>query len=286
MHVSRFLTLVALTSLLLAATASPSTAESVFLRGYEVTPRHIVFGSVDDARGESAVINLGYAHGMRLGSTLVAIRLVQDRMIPICGLFVIGVDADHSRVDVEGPFRVQTGDIVMMHASHLDLWGSNSRFEHLAQKRIAQRQASNRYSTLDASPALIEEAARDDAFRSRKNIPGEQAKFVDESLRRTSPRKQRLGAVIAPPVIPETPVEEGEAAPEAEAAPPVSADAAILGEFLTAAESQEQMIARLSTPRLRQLRLMEAGAEVTDENAPLYRAILMAWTKKALSPKP
>lgn len=286
MHSLRSLGLVALTFLACVAIGEPLSAQSVFLRGYEVTPEHIVFASIDDVRGESAVINLGFAHGMRLGTTLVAIRRVQDQIIPICGLFVTLVDADHSRCEVEGPFRVQKGDIVLMHASWLDLWGSNSRFDHLAEKRVAQRQSANRYSTLDASPALIEEAARDDAFRSRKNIPGAQVGFVAESLRRTSPYKQRLGALTTPPAIPETPADGEEATEETKAAPPVSDDAVILGEFLTAAESHDQLLARLSTSRLQQLRLLDAGDEVTIDNAPLYREILIAWTKKALGRKP
>ena len=188
-NIVRRLALGLLWSAVLTDASLHAAEESVFLRGFEVAPQDVVFGSVDGLRGDIAVINLGYAHGMVSGLTLVACRNVDGATIPISGLMVLSTEADHSRARVEGPFRVEPGDFVLVHASRLELWGGEPRLERLARERVLRRQTSTGYNTIDASPALIDEVARDDSFQGRQYISFERGTFVAKAAERVGPKE-------------------------------------------------------------------------------------------------
>ena len=266
------------------AAGTAKAEEPVFLRGYEVSPQDVVFGSVDSLRGDVAIINLGYAHGMKSGLTLVAVRNVDGATIPVAGLRVLKTEPDHARARVEGPFRLEVGDFVLVHASRMDLWGGEPRLEKLAKKRIVRRQREPGYSTLDSSPKLIDEVARDDSFQGRQYISFERGTFVGKAAERVGPLESRLGAVSPLPVLdPSTATSEDEAE---EAQRIAETDATILGlsRFVELADSADNLIRLMETDRLTRLKMQGARREVTENSAPLLRSVLIAWTHKAIRP--
>lgn len=252
--------------------------DTVFLRGFEVTPRHIVFGNIDAVRGDSAVVNLGYAHGMQTGVVLVVMRFVQDQLIPIGGLTVLTTEADHSRARVEGPFRVQAGDFVLVHARRLKLFGGQLRLDQLGEERLVRRRAGNGYNTIDASPAIIDEVARDDDFQHRQHISYERPKFVGQAAEKAGVLKSRIGATTPLPAVDPTRPEIREAALR-------ESDSTVLElrKFLEDAKHPNLLIARLATDRLLALRLQTGGGQIDEQHAPLIRQVLLTWTDRALA---
>lgn len=261
-----------------AVAGSPSglRAESVFLRGYEVTPKHIVFGSIERLLGNQAIINLGFGHGMVTGETLVVVRRVDEELIPVCGLLVLQTEPDHSRARIEGPFRPAVKDLVLIHASRLQIWGGIPRFDRLARERIVRRQAGAGYNTLDASPELIDEVARDDAFQGRQYKGVTVESMIREAADKAGPVSSPLGAVLPLPVLNPEPGEATES--QSTSNPTVAA----LSRFVEVAQSPAQLIPRMSTERLQRLRVVGQQPDVEEGNAPLYREVLLAWLKRGL----
>jgi hypothetical protein len=263
---------------LVSLAGSLRAEDVVFLRGFEVTPNHVVFGSIDSLRGSTAIINLGFGHGMKPGTALVVTRNVLDELIPISGLTVLSTEADHSRCRIEGPFRVQAGDFVLVHASHLDLWGGELRLDRLAKERLLRRTTGNGYNTLDASPDLIDEVAHDDSFQQRQHISFERSGFLSEAARKVGPLKSRLGAITPLPTIdPSRPEVRDEAIRDS--------DITVLSLrlFLEAASDHDALMARLETSRLERLRQRLDGSMISETDAPLTRTVLETWTRRALS---
>lgn len=263
-----------------AGTAPARGEEPIFLRGHRVTPQHIVFGMIDGIHGNSAQLNLGSAHGVKPGLTLLVVRKVHEEIMPVGGLFITAAAEDHSRGRVEGPFRPQINDFVLIHASRLDLWGGAPRLERLAQNRLALRQLSNTYNTLDTSPQLMDEVARDDDFQARQYQYHREGEFVAEASRKIGPLKSRLGAVAPQPQLRPGPEEENGRGPAA-AAEDVTLDS--LSRFADLARNADLLRKRMTLERLQRLRPVDPTAEVSEANAALYREILAAWTSKALS---
>ncbi len=266
--------------LVLLLAGSLPAQETVFLRGHEVTRNHVVYGSIDMLHGSSAVLNLGYAHGLKAGSPLVVLRQVKEQLIPIGGLTVLQTEADHSKAQVEGPFRVQVGDLVLIHASRLNLWGGTTRLDRLAQVRISRRLAEGGYNTFDADPELIDEVARDDEFQQRQHDKNQRPKFIGEAAARTSSNKGLMGAVVPLPAVdPEHPDLRDEEIAQ------LDATTLALRQFLDAARQRDTLIARLSTERLQTLPLLAGGGQVEEAHAPLLREALLSWTRKAVMPR-
>lgn len=263
-----------------AGSVPARSQEPIFLRGHRVTPQHIVFGMIDGIRGNSALLNLGSAHGVRPGLTLLIVRKVDEEITPVGGLFITAAAEDHSRGRVEGPFRPQVNDFVLIHASRLDLWEGIPRLERLLQNRLARRQLSNTYNTLDTSPQLIDEVARDDDFQSRQHRYHQEGEFLAEASRKIGPLKSRLGAVAPQPQLPPQP-EEDDGRRSAASSEDVTLDS--LSRFVDLARQADLLRRRMTLERLQRLRPVDPAAEVIEANAALYREILAAWTHKALS---
>lgn len=255
--------------------------EPIFLRGHRVTPQHIVFGMIDAIHGNSATLNLGSAHGIKPGLTLLVVRTVYDEITPVGGLLITAAAEDHSRGRVEGPFRPQVNDFVLIHASRLDLWGGVPRLERLLQNRLARRQLSNTYNTIDTSPQLIDEVARDDDFQARQYSYHQEGAFVAEASRKIGPLKSRLGAVAPQPQPRPAPEEEDDGRSSVASSEDVTLDS--LSRFAELARNSDLLRKQLTLERLQRLRPVDLTTEVTEANAALFRQILLAWTNKALS---
>jgi hypothetical protein len=262
-------------------TAPVSAEEPVFLRGYEVTPQHVVFGQIDSLRGDVAVLNLGFAHGLRSGESLLVIRRVDEEVLPISGLTVLVTEADHSRAQVEGPFHVQPGDYVLIHASRLKIWGGMPRLDRLAGERIVRRRNATGYSTLDTSADLIEEVARDDDNQDRQYQGVKAETMILEANTKVGPTRSEIGAVIPLPVLVPNQTTDEAAQARAELDPTIQA----FSYFVELSKSRNTLIPRMSNERLERLRPI-GNQEIVDEaNAPLYREIMLAWVSKAILPR-
>ena len=213
-------------ALVTAGLPSLKAEEPVFLRGYQVAPRHIVF--------------------------------------------------DHAVGLTAAPSHAQAGDYVLVHASRLNLWGAATRMERLAKDRLAQRLSSRGYSTINASPEVIDEVARDDEFQRRQYIPGEVDKFRGESVRKVGSLKSRLGAV--------SPLPRVDASRESDK--PVEGDATLdgLSSFVSIAQTTDLLRKRLTLTRLQRLAPVDRSFELNEESAGLMRHVLVSWTDKALRP--
>lgn len=270
----------ALLLLVLLTTAPPVwSQEPVFLRGHRVTPEHIVFGMVEGVKGGSAILNLGSAHGMRAGLPLLVVRTVHNDVMPVGALFVTDVEEDHSRARVEGPFNVQKDDFVLIHASRLNLWGGTLRMERLLRQRLGVRQFATRYSTLNSSPELIDEVARDDEFQARQYIDFDQQAFTAEATRKIGTLNSRLGAVSPLPQL--NPVEEEGLKRPAPEEVDVTLDG--LSRFAEIARTPEALRARMTLERLQALRPLDPRTEVGEDNATLLRETLLVCVSRALS---
>jgi hypothetical protein len=231
--------------------------EPIFLRGHRVTPRHIVFGMIDAIHGNSAMLNLGSAHGIQPGLTLLVVRTVHGDITPVGGLLITSVAEDHSRGRVEGP-----------------------RLERLLQNRLARRQLSNTYNTLDTSPQLIDEVARDDDFQARQYSYHQEGAFTAEASRKIGPLKSRLGAVAPQPQLRPDPEEGDDGRSSIALAEDVTLDG--LSRFADLARHPDLLRKQLTLERLQRLRPVDPMTEVTEANAALFRQVLIAWTNKAL----
>ncbi|MEZ6067033.1 MAG: hypothetical protein R3B90_15340 [Planctomycetaceae bacterium] len=263
-------------ALFLMASLQPAAAQDdVFLRGTSLTRAHVVFGTIDRVTGHSARLNLGYGHGLKTGDQLLAVRSVNDAVIPICGLFVTKTEPGHSLARIEGPFHPREGDFVLIHASLLDLWGRRNKLDRLAAIKLAREHSVNGYSTFDSNERLLDELARDESYVGRAARGDDPNTFGLDTTQRIGVLESRIGAVLP------------YARQLDEDAPQVTdATLIMLGQFAEQAQNPELLIALMETERLVRLQPVDRGAEVTDENAPLFRRVLLAWAKKALVPLP
>ncbi len=263
--------------LLMGPQAADSGEMKVFLRGYEVTRRHIVFGTVIRASGARAVINLGYAHGVEKGHTFLVVRTVNEKVIPISGLTVIRTQPEGSTVRVEGPFQVQEGDYVLIRARHLDLWNGRTRMDHLIRRRYVVSRKSYGYQTVSPDPNLLNEVARDDEFQKRQYIFDDADRFVAQARRHEKFNDAPAGAITRTPVLSEKDLEKEK---EEVSSEPTLAE--WLSLFITAAQTEETIVSRLEDGRLFHLKLLDKTQTLTEQNAPLYRRLLIRWMNQVL----
>jgi len=250
--------------------------EAVFLRGHRTTPSHVVFGSVDRVRSDRAKLNLGYAHGVRPGMTLLGVRTVDSQVIPVAGLLVLETEEDQSTARVEGPFRLQAGDFVLIHASRLRLWGGQPRMERLLRDRLSRRMGAPGYDTLGTSARLIDEVARDDEYLEKQYTGQTETDFLKDSSGRLGPLASRLGAVA--PTTQLNPADNAEAGAAAPADPTLEG----LGRFADNVRNPETLRRLLTLERLQRLTPIDATFQLTETNAFLVRGTLQTWTAAAL----
>ncbi|MFV0445383.1 MAG: hypothetical protein ACK5Q5_17535 [Planctomycetaceae bacterium] len=253
--------------------------DSVFLRGHEVTPEHIVFGQIESTRSNMAIINLGYAHGVRAGINLLAVRQVDDVLLPISGLSVLQAEASYSRVRIEGPFRVQPDDYVFILASRLDLWRGISRFDQLAREHIVRRQNEPGYSTFDISPRLIDEVARDDEYQGKQYQGVKASTMIREATDKAGSRASEIGAFRPLRALSSKDTDEAHKA-ESELSPTIRA----FGYFAELTRSPNLMIEQLATERLQRLPTQGKSIDIDENTAPLYRRSLLTWIDKSIHP--
>lgn len=260
--------------------APAAGVEPVFLRGHLVTPQHVVFGKIESIAGDVAVINLGYAHGLTAPESLLVVRRVDDELIPIAGLAVLQSEADHSRARVEGPFRVQKNDYVLIHGSRLNLWGGVPRLDRMARQQIVRRQNASGYDTFSTNAELIEEVARDDDSQGRQYQGVNLETIHREAIDKAGSLKSPIGAV-AP--LAQLDASQGKLA-ESET-PTMDATLLGLSYFAETAKSRNLLLPKISTERLQRLQPVGTQLEVDDQSGPLFREILLRWVNKTIVPR-
>lgn len=258
-------------------TAPAAAEEPVFLRGYRVTSNSTVFGSIDRVSGTTTAINLGYAHGVDPGELFLAIRVVNDQLIPICGLTVTEAHASYSIARAEGPFRPGQGDFVMARADQLDLWGPTSRLERLAMQRLARRKLATGYNTFDVSAELVDEVGRDDEFQAAQHRSPDWRAFIVAAAEKTEGFQRRAGAVEPAPLL-TTSADAATTVVIAEGDSTIDA----LSTFAALGRNPELLVPRLDLDRLRLLTPIDSQVDVDETTAPLLRNVLLTWTRKVL----
>jgi len=170
-----------LTCLLLLSAGSVPAADSVYLRGAQVTKDHVVFGTVSFAGRSVATVNLGFAHGVRKFRQFLICRRLQSEIVPISVLTVRKVYPDRSYGTLSTAFRVQLRDYALVSAGKLGIWGSESRLTTASRLQLMRRLNGNRYDTRNFSLGLTTELARDGAGEERESPDGSWGAFIVRS---------------------------------------------------------------------------------------------------------
>lgn len=252
----------------------------VFLRGHRVTPDHVVFGTVDRVRGREATINLGYAHGMRAGTRLLFVHSFGETVVPIGGGIVRRNQPEESEVSMEGPFRPQKGDLVLVRARQLELWEPHPRADRLVRERLSRRRMQHGYDTLDLPSRLIEEVGRDDEYQYEQFTGADLNQFITVAERRSGILQSRIGAVTALPLITDE-TEESETLREQRAQ--MDLTMLTLSQFLETARTPEKLVPFLSEDRMQRLTPLDPRLVITEDSAPLIRDVLLVWTRKVIT---
>ena len=177
---------VVLTFLLVLSAGSVPAADSIVLRGAQVTRDHVVFGTVSFAGRSMATVNLGFAHGVRKYQQFLICRRLQSEIVPISVLTVKKVYPARSYGTFSTAFRVQLRDYALVPAGKLDVWGSESRLKTASRLQLNRRMNGNRYDTRNFSVELTTELARDGAGRESQSPDGTWGAFIVRSQNYTA----------------------------------------------------------------------------------------------------
>lgn len=268
--------------LILCLLCGPSVVSAqnapIFLRGFEVTREHVVFSTIEHVTGNTAILNLGYAHGVQAGQRFLVVRAVGEEVIPVSGLTVRESHPDHANALIEGPAQLVIGDLALIPADRLDVWSPHPRAEQLALKKLIRQQAVNRYDTFTLSPALVDEVHRDDDYQRRRFSHRQNLAFVRDAAGRSAANKGRLGAVR--PTPPHDPKDR--TVKEEEEVDTSDTTVAGLTRFIDLVHSPDGLEPLLTFERLRQLQPVDRRFVVTQDTTPVLRRILMSWTRQIL----
>lgn len=172
----------AVLSILLVAIAVPSfAADSVYLRGAEVTRKHAVFGTVRFAGRSNATINLGFAHGLEPYDRLLICRRTGSRIVPISVLTIKKVLPETSSGTFSTAFKVMPRDYAVIPAEDLRIWGSESRLLTSSRRQLVRRLNGNRYDSRQFSLGLTKEIAYDYSEKERAQKDGVYGSFYVRS---------------------------------------------------------------------------------------------------------
>ncbi|MEZ6058568.1 MAG: hypothetical protein R3C01_17850 [Planctomycetaceae bacterium] len=266
---------------LLLPSASARAERSAVWRGHRITQKTYVFGTITDAGNHSAHLNMGYGHGLKVGHQLLVLRRVGEEVIPVAAVTVRSLNGEKATLDLEGPFQVADGDVAMIRAAQLNLWTDRDRQEDLLLQRTIRRENSNRWDSLDVSPQLVNEVARDDDQRRNAHKNSVSESYLAIRAERERLTKSPSGVVSGRLHV--DPDDPSKSVPQEE----LDDDRLMsLNRLIQATASEEVMIQRLSTDRLVQLPLSSTQKEVDAQTAVLLRRTLIAWSKKILSPIP
>ena len=165
-------------SVLLVAVAVPSfAADSVYLRGAEVTRKHAVFGTVSFVGRSTATINLGFAHGLEPYDRLFICRRMDSQIVPISVLTIKKVLPESSTGTFATAFKVKPNDYAVIPAKDLRIWGPESRLESSSRRQLIRRLNGNRYDSRQFSLGLTKEIAYDYALKEREQNDGVAGSF-------------------------------------------------------------------------------------------------------------
>jgi hypothetical protein len=160
-------------TVLLVAVAVPSlAADSVYLRGAEVTRKHAVFGTVSFVGRSIATINLGFAHGLEPYDRMLICRRVGLRIIPISVLTIKKVLPESSSGTFATAFKVRPNDYAVIPAKDLRLWGPESRLEKSSRRQLVRRLNGNGYDSRQFGLGLTKELSYDYALKDRDQADG------------------------------------------------------------------------------------------------------------------
>jgi hypothetical protein len=134
---------------------------TVFFRGKHLTYRHYVYGQVTSSSRRAGTINLGYAHGLQPGQDVGVVRRSSGQLIPLGVLRLVEVRPEDSYGELQGDFRLQADDLVIMSARNLDLWQGRTRSNQLVIQSILSRNGRS-YDSGAVSSAILNEVGRDD----------------------------------------------------------------------------------------------------------------------------